>query len=47
VDQTATTDGSSLSAVIRSHQPGDKVTVHYLRAGVAHTASVTLGSATG
>jgi putative serine protease PepD len=47
VDQTATSDGSSLSAVIRAHQPGDKVTVQYQRDGVAHTAVITLGSATG
>ncbi len=47
VDQTSITDGSSLSAVIRSHQPGDKVTVHYRRGGASLTAVITLGSATG
>jgi S1-C subfamily serine protease len=36
-----------LSAVIRSHQPGDKVSVQYTRNGSEHTAVVTLGSATG
>jgi putative serine protease PepD len=47
VDQTAIADGSSLSAVVRSHQPGDKVTVHYTRGGAQHDVTVTLGSATG
>ncbi len=45
VGQTPTADGSSLSAAIRAHKPGDKVTVHYSRNGVAHTTTVTLGSA--
>jgi putative serine protease PepD len=47
VDQTATPDASSLAAVIRAHQPADKVTVQYQRDGVAHTAVIALGSATG
>jgi putative serine protease PepD len=45
VGQTPTGDGSSLSAAIRARNPGDKVTVHYRRNGVAHTTTVTLGSA--
>ena len=47
LDSTAIQDGSGLSAAIRAHKPGDKVTVHYTRAGAAHTAVITLGSATG
>jgi putative serine protease PepD len=47
VDQSTIDDASSLSAFIRSHQPGDKVTVHYTRGGAQRTAVVTLGSATG
>ncbi|MCW2546176.1 MAG: HtrA2 peptidase [Mycobacterium sp.] len=47
VDQSTIDDGTGLSAVIRSHQPGDKVTVQYTRNGSEHTAVVTLGSATG
>jgi putative serine protease PepD len=46
VNKSAVTDGSSLSAVIRAHQPGDKLTVHYLRSDVAHTTVVALGSVT-
>jgi putative serine protease PepD len=45
VDSTSVADATSLTAVIRSHQPGDKVTVHYKRGGTQHTASVVLGSA--
>jgi putative serine protease PepD len=45
VGQTPTDNGSSLSAAIRAHNPGDKVAVHYRRNGVAHTTTVTLGSA--
>jgi putative serine protease PepD len=45
VGQTPTEDGSSLSAAIRAHKPGDQLTVHYRRGGVAHTTTVTLGSA--
>jgi putative serine protease PepD len=45
IDATSISDATSLTAVIRSHQPGDRVTVHYKRAGAEHTAQVTLGSA--
>jgi putative serine protease PepD len=45
VGTTPTGDGSSLSAAIRAHNPGDRVTVHYRRNGTAHTTTVTLGSA--
>jgi putative serine protease PepD len=47
VDQSTVDDASSLSAFIRSRQPGDKVTVHYTRGTAQHTAVITLGSATG
>jgi putative serine protease PepD len=45
VDSSSVADATSLTAVIRSHQPGDKVTVHYKRGGSQRTATVTLGSA--
>jgi putative serine protease PepD len=44
VDQATINDGSSLSEVIRAHNPGDKVTVHYSRGGAARSTTVTLGS---
>ncbi len=47
VDKSAVPDGSTLSSVIRTHQPGDKVTVRYLRSTAAHTTVVTLSSASG
>jgi putative serine protease PepD len=34
----------ALIAAVRSHQPGDKVTLTYTRGGDSHTATVTLGS---
>ena len=45
VDSTSVADATSLTAVIRSHQPGEQVTVHYKRGGTQHTATVVLGSA--
>jgi putative serine protease PepD len=45
VDGATIDDGTSLSEVIRAHNPGDKVTVHYTRSGAAHSTTVTLGSA--
>ncbi len=42
---SAITDGSSLSAVVRTQEPGGKITVHYSRGGANRTAVVTLGSA--
>ncbi len=45
VDQADISDGSTLSEVIRAHNPGDKVTVRYTRGGTQHSATVTLGSA--
>jgi putative serine protease PepD len=45
VDSTSVADATSLTAVIRSHQPGDKVTVHFKRGGAERTATVVLGSA--
>jgi putative serine protease PepD len=44
VDATFATDSDTLIATIRSHLPGDTITVTYTRAGTSHTASVTLGS---
>jgi putative serine protease PepD len=45
VDQATIEDGATLSEVIRAHNPGDKVTVHYTRGGAERTTTVTLGSA--
>jgi putative serine protease PepD len=43
VDDTKITGGSDLTSAIRSHEPGDKVTVTYTRDGDEKTAEVTLG----
>jgi len=43
VDDTKITSGSDLTSVIRSHQPGDRVTITYTRGGDQKTAEVTLG----
>ena len=43
VDDTKITGGSDLTSAIRSHQPGDKVTITYTRDGDEKTAEVTLG----
>jgi putative serine protease PepD len=43
VDDTEITSGSDLTSAIRSHQPGDKVTITYTRDGDEKTAEVTLG----
>ena len=43
-----TVDGAdALIAAIRSHRPGDEVTLTYLRDGQESTAQVTLGSDAG
>ena len=39
-------DATALVAAVRSHSPGDKVSLSYLRNGKSATAQVTLGSAT-
>jgi putative serine protease PepD len=43
VDDTEITSGSDLTSAIRSHEPGDKVTITYTRDGDEKTAEVTLG----
>jgi putative serine protease PepD len=43
VDDTEITSGSDLTSAVRSHQPGDKVTITYTRDGDEKTAEVTLG----
>jgi putative serine protease PepD len=45
VDAQDVDDGTSLAAIIRSHQPGDKVTITYTRGGQSHSTQVTLGAA--
>jgi putative serine protease PepD len=47
VDSTAIHSADDLTAAIRSHQPGDRVTIHYTRGGQAHTAVVTLKGTSG
>ncbi|WP_433181095.1 trypsin-like peptidase domain-containing protein [Actinoallomurus sp. CA-150999] len=46
-DGKAVTDAQTLSAAIRGHQPGDKISLTYVRNGSKHTASVTLASNSG
>jgi putative serine protease PepD len=46
IGDTAIGSSSALAAAVRSHQPGDKVEVRYLRAGKAGSVTVTLASAT-
>jgi putative serine protease PepD len=43
VDDTEITSGSDLTSAVRSHQPGDTVTITYTRDGDEKTAEVTLG----
>jgi putative serine protease PepD len=43
VDDTKVTSGSDLTSAIRSHEPGDRVTITYTRDGDQKTAEVTLG----
>jgi putative serine protease PepD len=44
VDDTDITNSASLTAAIRSHEPGDQVTVTYTRGGDEHTARVRLAT---
>ena len=44
VNGNSVSDASALSGVLRSHQPGDKITVGYTDiSGASHTVTVTLG----
>ncbi len=43
VDDTKVTSGSDLTSAIRSHEPGDRVTITYTRDGDQKTAEATLG----
>ena len=40
-------DPTDLAAAIRSSDPGDRVTITYVREGKTRTTTATLGSATG
>ncbi len=40
-------DANALVAAVRSHAPGDTVSISYQRGGTVHTANVRLGSASG
>jgi putative serine protease PepD len=44
VDDTDITNSASLTASIRSHEPGDRVTITYTRNGDEHTADVRLAT---
>jgi putative serine protease PepD len=44
IDSTIATDEDTLIATIRSHRPGDKVTLTISRAGVTKTVTLTLGA---
>jgi putative serine protease PepD len=44
VDSQRINDSDGLIAAIRSHAPGDTVTLTYIRGGASHTAQATLGS---
>ncbi len=44
LDDRLITSGESLIAAVRSHRPGDTVTLTYIRNGETQTAQVTLGS---
>jgi putative serine protease PepD len=47
VDGTLVADASALRAAVRSHAPGDTVTVTYTRDGTSHKVTVALGTASG
>jgi putative serine protease PepD len=44
VDGKAIDGADDLSAAIRGHSPGDKISLTYLRNGEKHTVNITLGS---
>ena len=44
IDSTVVSDADTLIATVRSHSPGDKVTITFTRGGVVKTAVVTIGS---
>jgi S1-C subfamily serine protease len=44
-DSTLITSADVLSVVVERHQPGDTISIRYVRGGAEATASVTLGSA--
>jgi putative serine protease PepD len=47
VDGKAIDGADTLSAVIRGHHPGDKITLTYVRNGQKHTANISLASSSG
>jgi putative serine protease PepD len=46
VDQSAVGDAADLSAAVRTHKPGDHISVTYLRDGQSRAADVTLSAST-
>src|SRR5664280_1160231 len=47
LDDTAVGGADDLTAAVRTHKPGDRVTIHFTRDGAAQTTAVTMGSTTG
>jgi putative serine protease PepD len=45
IDGTSVTSSDALIAVVRSHQPGQSVSITYLRGGARHTVTVNLAEA--
>ncbi len=43
VDGTDITDAAAIGALVRAHEPGDRITITYDRNGVTRTASITAG----
>jgi putative serine protease PepD len=46
IDGTNVTTSDALIAAVRSHKPGDRVSITYVRGGSRHTVTVTLADAT-
>src|SRR5664280_1387850 len=47
LDDSAFGGADDLTAAVRTHKPGDRVTIHFARDGAAQTTAVTMGSTTG
>jgi putative serine protease PepD len=47
LDDSAFGGADDLTAAVRTHKPGDRVTIHFTRDGAAQTTAVTMGSTTG
>ena len=47
LDDSAVGGADDLTAAVRTHKPGDRVTIHFTRDGTEQTATATMGSTTG